>query len=73
MVLSYPMAMPDYQIISVSEKKNAEKEGQMLDALEKLTREEVKTGWKPSGGVTWSPYNFVTETIHVSQVLYKLE
>ena len=44
MVLAYPMAMADYQIISVSEKKNAEKEGQMLDALEKLTREEVKTG-----------------------------
>ena len=65
--------MSDYQIISVSAIKKEDKESHMLDSLEKIVREEVKKGWKPVGGISWSSWQFVSEKIHVSQALHKPE
>ena len=62
-----------YQIMSVSNNNCHEDRdagmGMMIDALEKIIQAEVKKGWEPQGGLSWSPDLY--GELHVSQVLKK--
>ena len=79
--------MFEYQIVSVSVdetislgmRKDTGWVGRSIDSLEKIVKEEVKKGWRPIGGISWSPIEEYNETdgssmnrkAHVSQAMEK--
>ena len=68
--------MVEYQIVTVSvEDTNKEDTGwvgRTIDSLEKIVKEEVKKGWRPIGGISWSPTDRDwTPEAHVSQAMEK--
>ena len=72
--------MFEYQIVTVSvdmEKEGFGWMGRLIDSLEKIVKEEVKKGWRPIGGISWSPIeegNLDGDWIrkaHVSQAMEK--
>ncbi len=73
--------MFEYQIVTVSvdtEKEDTGWVGRSIDSLEKIVKEEVKKGWRPIGGISWSPIEEYNETegdwirkAHVSQAMEK--
>ena len=62
-----------YQIVTVTgeggDREGRGTLGKMVDSLEKIVKEEVKKGWEPVGGISWSPVMLIGEDVHVSQVL----
>ena len=77
--------MFEYQIVSVSVdetislgvRRDTGWVGRSIDSLEKIVKEEVKKGWRPIGGISWSPIdegNLAGDWIreaHVSQAMEK--
>ena len=69
--------MVEYQIVTVSvEDTNKEDTGwvgRSIDSLEKIVKEEVKKGWRPIGGISWSPADphVIGNEAHVSQAMEK--
>jgi len=66
----------EYQIVTVSvdmEKEGFGWMGRLIDSLEKIVKEEVKKGWRPIGGISWSPADphVIGNEAHVSQAMEK--